>query len=280
MEYQSMRYEVSDHVLTITLNRPDRMNAFNKALAEEVIDALMRGDEDDDIRVIVVTGAGRAFSAGADLSPSESPLNKKTKDTDKPVDTRELAGTIALPIYDLKKPLIAAINGSAVGMGLTITLAMDIRIASENAKFGFVFVRRGFVPEGGSNWFLPRIVGMSKAAEWMLTGRVFGPEEALESGLVSEVVPQEALLPRAYELAREIVENTSPVSVALTRQMLWKCSVMDHPKKVNDIEDAGIQWAKKRGADLEEGIASFLEKRPPKFPLKPSKDMPDFYPWW
>ncbi|MBC8511560.1 MAG: crotonase/enoyl-CoA hydratase family protein [Dehalococcoidia bacterium] len=280
MEYTQIMYEISDRVLTITLNRPERLNAYTLTMCNELIDAFGRADADDDVRVVIVTGAGRAFCAGADLSPDGVTSERRPGEASDDVEEhRELAGRLTLPIYDLKKPVIAAINGPAAGVGITMTLAMDIRLASENARMGFVFTRRGIVAEGASHWFLPRIVGMGKAAEWILTGRVFGAQEALAHGLVTEVLPPDALIPRAREIALEIAQNTSAISVALCRQLLWKMVGADHPMEAHKIESKGVEWTFQQ-ADAREGITSFLEKRPANFTMKPSADMPDFYPWW
>jgi len=279
MEYTQILYEVSDRILTITLNRPEKMNAFTHVMCKEVIDALHRADDDDDVRVIIITGAGNAFCAGTDLESAGGQGRGKTQLPEGFDPERDIAGMVTLTMYDLKKPVIAAFNGVAVGVGLTMTLAADIRIASENARFGLVFTRRAFVSEGASNWFLPRIVGMGKAAEWILTGRVFGVQEALAARLVTEVLPPDGLVPRARELANEIVQNTSPVSVALCRQLLWKMVGTDHPMEAHKMESKTLSWMTKN-PDVIEGVMSFLEKRKPNFPMKPSKDMPDFYPWW
>jgi len=280
MEYTQIMYEISDRVLTITLNRPERLNAYTLTMCNELIDAFGRADADDDVRVVIVTGAGRAFCAGADLSPDGVTSERRPGEASDDVEEhRERAGRLTLPIYDLKKPVIAAINGPAAGVGITMTLAMDIRLASENARIGFVFTRRGIVAEGASHWFLPRIVGMGKAAEWILTGRVFGAQEALAHGLVTEVLPPDALIPRAREIALEIAQNTSAISVALCRQLLWKMVGADHPMEAHKIESKGVEWSFQQ-ADAREGITSFLEKRPPNFTMKPSTDMPEFYPWW
>ena len=280
MEYTQIMYEISDRILTITLNRPERLNAYTLTMCNELIDAFGRADADDDVRVVIVTGAGRAFCAGADLSPDGVTSERRPGEASDDVEEhRELAGRLTLPIYDLKKPVIAAINGPAAGVGITMTLAMDIRLASENARMGFVFTRRGIVAEGASHWFLPRIVGMGKAAEWILTGRVFGAQEALAHGLVTEVLPPDALIPRAREIAMEIAQNTSAISVALCRQLLWKMVGADHPMEAHKIESKGVEWSFQQ-ADAREGITSFLEKRPANFTMKPSTDMPDFYPWW
>lgn len=280
MEYSQIMYEVSDKILTITLNRPEKLNAFTPVMCEELVDAFGRADADDNVRVVIVTGAGRAFCAGADLSPDTAILERRRQVPEDDLEIRrDLAGQVTLPIYDLKKPVIAAINGPAVGVGITMTLAMDIRLASENARIGFVFARRGLVAEGASTWFLPRIVGMGKAAEWIYTGRVFGVQEALAHGLVSEVLQPDALIPRAREIAMEIARNTSAVCVALCRQLLWKMLGADHPMEAHKIDSKAIWWIFEQ-PDAREGIMSFLEKRLPNFPMKPSTDMPDFYPWW
>jgi enoyl-CoA hydratase/carnithine racemase len=280
MEYSQIKYEVSERILTITLNRPERLNAFTPVMCKELVDAFTRADADDNVRVVIVTGAGRAFCAGADLSPETAILERRRQAPEDDLEIRrDLAGQVTLPIYDLKKPVIAAINGPAVGVGITMTLAMDIRLASENARIGFVFARRGLVAEGASTWFLPRIVGMGKAAEWIYTGRVFGVQEALAHGLVNEVLSPDALVPRAREIAMEIAQNTSAVSVALCRQLLWKMLGADHPMEAHKIDSKAIWWIFEQ-PDALEGIMSFLEKRLPNFPMKPSTDMPDFYPWW
>jgi len=280
MEYSQILYEVSNRILTITLNRPERLNAFTPVMCQELVDAFGRADADDDVRVVIVTGAGRAFCAGADLDPESGVLGRRLRASSNDVKTRgNLAGQVTLAIYGLKKPVIAAVNGPAVGVGITMTLAMDIRLAAENARIGFVFTRRGVVAEGASTWFLPRVVGMGKAAEWFLAGRVFGAQEALAHGLVTEVLPPDVLIPRAREIALEIVQNTSAVSVAICRQLLWKMAGADHPMEAHKIESKAFWWSLQQ-PDAREGIMSFLEKRPPNFTMKPSTDMPDFYPWW
>lgn len=280
MEYTQIKYEVADKILTITLNRPERLNAFTRVMCKELVDAFSKADADDNVRVIIVTGAGRAFCAGADLAPETGALAWRSEAPPDDIEIRrDIAGLVTLAIYDLKKPVIAAINGPAVGVGITMTLAMDIRLASESARIGFVFTRRGLVAEGASTWFLPRIVGMGKAAEWIYTGKVFGAQEALTHGLVNEVLPPDSLIPRAREIATEIVQNTSAVCVALCRQLLWKMVGADHPMEAHKIDSKAIWWLFQQ-PDAREGIMSFLEKRPPNFPMKPSTDMPDFYPWW
>jgi enoyl-CoA hydratase/carnithine racemase len=295
MSYETLLYEVSDHVLTITLNRPDRLNAFTGTMMNELIAAFDAADADDDVRAIIVTGAGRAFCAGADLSEGTKTFDFAARG-DRPdrqgtpqrpdggIDyshesVRDGGGRVSLRIYECMKPVIAAINGAAVGVGATMLLPMDIRIASSDARFGFVFARRGITPEACSSWFLPRAVGISKALEWTCTGRVFPAQEALEGGLVKQVVAPEALMDTARALAREIADNAAPVSVALARQMMWRMLGADHPMEAHKVDSRAI-YARGRMQDVKEGISSFLEKRPPVFTEKVSKDMPDFVPWW
>jgi enoyl-CoA hydratase/carnithine racemase len=277
MDYQEIDWQLSDRVATITLKRPDQLNAFTRRMRDELIDAFGRADDDDEVRAVIVTGAGRAFCAGADLSGGASTFDYAKQGSNE--DHRDGGGRVTLKIFSLKKPVIGAINGPAVGVGVTMTLPMDIRIASSTARFGFVFARRGIVPEACSSWFLPKVVGVSRAAEWLYTGRVFGAEEALAGGLVSRVVPPEELLPAATALAREIADNTSAVAVALARQMLWRMAGADDPMEAHKVDSRGI-YAMGASPDVEEGIASFKEKRAPDFPMKPSTDMPAFYPWW
>ena len=280
MAFEQIRYEVAEGIATITLNRPEKLNAVTSALIQELIAAFETVDGDDAVRVVIVTGAGRAFCAGADLSAGTQTFDGARRGRPQADgEHRDGGGLVALRIYDLKKPVIAAINGPAVGFGITMTLPMDIRIASSAARMGFVFARRGVVPEACSTWFLPRLVGMQRAAEWVYTGRVFDAAEALAGGLVSRVVAPEALLPTARALAREIADHTSAVSVALARQMMWKLLGADHPMEGHRLDSRGMDWTG-RSADAREGIASFLEKRPPRFPLAPSRDMPPYYPWW
>ncbi len=280
VEYRDILYETQDRVLTLTLNRPDKLNAFTSRMMYELLDALDRADADDDVRVIIVTGAGRGFCAGADLSGGPGTFDSRESGREVGLEERrDGGGRVALRIFDCKKPMIAAINGPAVGVGITSTLPMDIRLASERARFGFVFSRRGRVPEACSTWFLPRVVGISRALEWVHSGRVFDAQEALAGGLVRSVHPHEELLPAAWELAREIVDNASAVSVALARQMLWKMLGADHPLEAHRVESRAI-YAMGELADAREGIAAFLEKRKSHFKLKPSKDMPAVYPWW
>jgi enoyl-CoA hydratase/carnithine racemase len=279
MDTHDIRYEVADRVATVTLNRPDQLNAFTRRMRDELIDAFGRADADDGVRAVIVTGAGRAFCAGADLARGGDTFNYAKGDDAGLEDHRDGGGRVSLRIYASKKPVIAAVNGPAVGVGVTMTLPMDIRIASSAAKFGFVFARRGLVPEACSSWFLPKVVGVSRAAEWLYTGRVFGAEEALAGGLVSRVVAPEALLPAANALAREIADNTSAVAVALSRQMLWRMAGADHPMEAHKVDSRGI-LAMGASPDVVEGIAAFKEKRAPRFTMKPSTDMPAFYPWW
>jgi enoyl-CoA hydratase/carnithine racemase len=278
--FEALRYEVDDGVATVTLNRPDKLNALNPVMLEELLAVLEQADADDDVRALIVTGAGRAFCAGADLSGGGKTFDRAVRGRAEGPDAhRDGGGRVTLRIFDMKKPLIAAINGPAVGFGVTMTLPMDIRIASTAARIGFVFARRGVVPEAASTWFLPRLVGPSQAAEWVYTGRVFPAEEALAGRLVSRVVPPERLLPEARALAREIAQNTSAISVALARQMMWRLLGADHPMEAHRLDSRGMDWTG-RSADADEGVTSFLEKRPPRFTQRPSTDMPPFYPWW
>ncbi len=279
MEYTQIIYAVADHVATITLNRPDQLNAFTIKMMREIIDAFDQVDADDDVRVVIVTGAGRGFCAGADLSGGGATFSKGGSD-EIPEDVgipRDGGGMVSLRIFECTKPVIGAINGAAVGVGVTMTLPMDIRLASEHAKFGFVFARRGIVPEACSSWFLPRLVGISQATEWCYTGRVFPAAEALDGGLVRSVHAAGDLLPAALAIAAEIAQNTAPVSVALTRQMLWRMLGASHPMEAHRVDSRGIL---SRGAspDAREGVVSFLEKRPPEFPVKVSDGLPDIFP--
>ncbi len=279
-DYQQIQYHVEDRVLTITLNRPDRMNAFTGVMMNELISAFARADQDDEVRAVIVTGAGRAFCAGADLEKGGQTFDYKARGDERPPnDHRDGGGLVTLRIFEMRKPVIGAINGPAVGVGITMTLPMDIRLASETAKIGFVFARRGIAPEACSTWFLPRLVGISRAMEWVATGRVFAAQEALENRLVSRVLPPADLLPAAKTLAREIADNTSAISVALSRQMLWRMLGADHPMEAHKIESRAI-FSTGSSADAREGVQSFLEKRPAKFTMSPSRDMPAFYPWW
>jgi len=277
MNYEELEYQVADGVLTITLHRPDKLNAFTPTMCRELIDAFDQADRDDAVRAVIVTGAGRGFCAGADLSSGGSTFDNTRRDTIE--DHRDGGGLVSLRIYESIKPVIAAINGPAVGVGITMTLPMDIRIASSSARIGFVFARRGIVPEACSSWFLPRLVGISQAAEWVYTGRVFNAEEALQARLVSRVVAPDDLLPTARAIAREIADHTSAVSVALSRQLLWRMLGAEHPMEAHKVDSKCVYFMG-RSDDAREGVTSFLEKRPPRFAMKPSTEMPGFYPWW
>ena len=279
--YETLLYEIEHRVLTITLNRPDRLNAFTPTMGAEIIDALDHADADDGVRAIIFTGAGRAYCAGADLSGGGETFDY-TGDGEAPDSDRvqrDGGGLVSLRIYDCLKPTIAAINGPAVGVGITSTLPMDIRIASDNARFGFVFARRGIVPEACSSWFLPRVVGISRATEWCYTGEVFDAAEALDGRLVRSVVPADELMPTARALAEKIADNTSAVSVSLTRHMMWRLLGADHPMEAHKLDSRGVQYMGTT-ADSREGVESFLEKREPNYQLSPSTDMPDWFPWW
>ncbi|MEM8825686.1 MAG: crotonase/enoyl-CoA hydratase family protein, partial [Pseudomonadota bacterium] len=293
-DFTEIHYDVADSIATITLDRAQAMNAFTGRMMQEMVAALDAADADDEVRAIIITGAGdRAFCAGADLSQGAKTFDYDARDdrpdregspvkADGSIDyshdaVRDSGGRLTLRIFESVKPVIGAINGAAVGIGVTMQLAMDIRIASETARFGFVFARRGIVPEAASTWFLPRIVGISKALEWCYSGRVFPASEAHDGGLVSEVVAPEELLNRAREIAREIADNTAPVSVALTRQMMWRMLGADHPMEAHKIDSRAI-YARGRQADAKEGVMSFLEKRAPDYPNRVGTDMPDFYP--
>ena len=279
MQYEQIRYDIDSGLLTITLNRPDRLNAFTEIMMKELIDAFDRADDDDAVRAIIVTGAGRAFCAGADLSGGGGTFDSSRGRRPQSIEEhRDGGGQVALRIFECKKPVIAAINGPAVGVGITMTLPMDVRIAASSARIGFVFSKRGIVPEACSSWFLPRLVGISRAAEWVYTGRVFPADEAAAGGLVSRVVPTKAVVDTARALAREMITDTSAMSLALSRQMLWTMLGADHPMEAHRIDSKCIYWMG-RSADAHEGVSSFLEKRPPRFSLRPSADMPPFYPW-
>ena len=302
MEFEQITTELADGVLTITLNRPDRLNAWTGTMANELHAALDRADADDDVRAVIFTGAGRAYCAGADLerggetfttkappsgaadNPTKAPQSGAADSPDRLHEDpdsvpRDSGGRLALRIFDCTKPVIAAINGPAVGIGATMTLPMDVRLASENARIGFVFVRRGIVPEACSSWFLPRVVGISRAMEWVATGRVFGAQEALEGGLVRSIHPAGELLDAAHALAREIAENTAPVSVALARRMMWRMLGAEHPMLAHRADSRGMYF-RGRSADAAEGITSFLEKRPAEFSDRVSDGLPDVMPGW
>ena len=278
--YEQILYSVEDGIATITLNRPEKLNAFTNTMRLELIGAFDQIDADDDVRAVIVTGAGRAFCAGADLSAGGKTFDYAARGAiAQDEKRRDGGGTVTLRIFECKKPVIAAVNGPAVGVGATMQLPMDIRLAADGARFGFVFTRRGVVPEACSSWFLPRLVGIQQALDWVLTGRVFDAREALEGRLVKKVLPLAELLPAARAMAREIADHTSAVSVALSRQMLWRMLGADHPMEAHKVDSQGIQMMG-RSPDAYEGVASFLEKRPPRFTMRPSQDMPSFFPWW
>lgn len=280
-EFSQILYDVTDHIATITLHRPDKMNAFTGTMMNEVIAALDLTDADDDVRAVIVTGSGdRAFCAGADLSAGEETFSRGGSDvqTDAGVP-RDGGGMTALRIFDSKKPVIGAFNGAAVGVGVTMTLPMDIRVASTTARFGFVFARRGIVPEAASSWFLPRVVGISQALEWSFSGRVFDADEALAGGLVRSLHEPADLLPAARAIAADIAEHAAPVSVALTRQMMWRMLGADHPMRAHSVDSRAI-LERGRSADTREGVTSFLEKRPAVYTDRVSADLPDVFPNW
>ena len=287
-DFTQIKLDIDGPIATITLYRPDKMNAFTHQMRDEMIEAIDITDADDAVRAVIVTGDGeRAFCAGADLTPPKNPdgTDKHVFSDPTTVDdlsdplVRDGGGRLVLRLFNSQKPLIGACNGVAVGVGATMQLPFDMRLCSDNARFGFVFAKRGITPEACSSWFLPRLVGMSTALEWCMTGRIFDAQEALDAGLVRSVHPQGELMDAARALAREIAENASPISVAMTRALLWRLSAEDHPMKAHRIDSRSI-YRLSRGADAKEGIASFLEKRPPDFTGKVSTDMPDFYPWW
>ncbi len=291
MRYETLIWSVDDGILTLTLNRPDRLNAFTVTMARELEAAFQRASEDDSVRAIVVTGAGRAFCAGMDLAVSgnvfglDESQHPTLKDMTQRLDdpsirdgVRDTGGRVTLSIFNCAKPVIAAINGPAAGIGVTMTLPMDVRLASERARFGFVFGRIGIVPEACSTWFLPRVVGISQALEWCYSADVFDAEEALRGGLVKAVVPHEQLLPEAYRLARKFTERRSPVAVALTRQMMYRNSAQPHPLEVHRIDSLAVFHISQK--DGREGVRAFLEKREPNFTARVSADMPEFYEDW
>jgi enoyl-CoA hydratase/carnithine racemase len=280
MPYEQIRAEVTDHVLTITLNRPDRLNAWTPTMMEELIAAFDRADADDEVRAVVVTGAGRGFCAGADLERGGATFDWSSRERPAGAKApRDGGGRFTLRVFDCAKPVIAAINGPAVGVGATMTLPLDVRLAAEEARIGFVFARRGIVPEACSSWFLPRVVGISRAMEWVATGRVFPAQEALEAGLVRSVHPAGELLEAAYALAREIADNAAPVSVALSRRMLWRMLGAEHPMLAHRV-DSRAMFIRGQSADAREGIAAFLDKRPAEFPDRVSDGLPDVFPGW
>ncbi|GAB5348102.1 crotonase/enoyl-CoA hydratase family protein [Alteriqipengyuania sp. 357] len=287
-DFTQIKLVIDGPIATITLHRPEKMNAFTNVMRDEIIAAIDITDADDAVRAVIMTGEGeRAFCAGADLTPPKNPdgTDKHVFSDPTTVDdlsdplVRDGGGRLVLRLFNSQKPLIGACNGVAVGVGATMQLPFDIRLCSDNARFGFVFAKRGITPEACSSWFLPRLVGMSRALEWCMTGRIFDASEALDAGLVRSVHPKDELMDAARELAREIADNASPLSVAMMRAMLWRLSAEDHPMKAHRIDSRSI-YRLSRGDDAKEGIASFLEKRPPEFTGKVSTDMPDFYPWW
>ena len=277
MAYTTILVDKSESIMTITFNRPDRLNALNGPMLLDTIAALDDADADDSVRAIIFTGAGRGFCAGADLGGGGATFDHTEREERS--EHRDGGGLLTLRLFECRKPVIAAINGPAVGVGSTMTLPMDVRIASDQARFGFVFARRGIVPEAASSYFLPRVVGISQAMEWVATGRVFSAQEALAGRLVSRVVPHAELLPTARALAREIAENTSAVSVCLSRQMMWRMLGADHPMEAHKLDSRMIH-AMGSSADAYEGVQSFLQKRPAKFTMRVSQDLPQPYPWW
>jgi enoyl-CoA hydratase/carnithine racemase len=278
MDFEQITTEISEGVLTITLNRPDRLNAWTATMGSELIQAFDQADADDEVRVIIVTGAGRGFCAGADLAGGGETFDYRARGRAEAVP-RDNGGQFTLRVFASTKPVIAAINGPAVGVGATMTLPMDIRLASEDARMGFVFARRGIVPEAASSWFLPRAVGISRAMEWVATGRVFSAQEGLQGGLLRSLHPPGELLGAARELAREIAENTAPVSVALARRMLWTMLGAEHPMFAHRADSRGM-LARGQSADAAEGVTSFLEKRPARFSDRVSDGLPDILPGW
>ena len=283
--FETLLYSVEDGIATITLNRPDKLNAFNTTMMKELIAAFDETDADDNVKAVIITGSGRAFCAGADLSAGAQTFDYDARGGEDQAARQEQGvhrdggGLVTLRIYDSLKPVISACNGAAVGIGVTMQLAMDFRLASTDARYGFVFARRGINPEAASSWFLPRLVGIQTALEWCYTGRIFPAQEGLEKGLVRSVHAPEDLLPAARALAREIVDNTAPVSVAVTRQLIWRMAGASHPMEAHKADSRAIQ-ARGRSGDAKEGVTSFLEKRPPNYPDKVSKDMPDIWPHW
>jgi enoyl-CoA hydratase/carnithine racemase len=278
MNFEQILTETSEGILTITLNRPDRLNAWTAQMGHELRAAFDEADADDDVRAIIVTGAGRGFCAGADLSGGGDTFDYDKRDV-AGSGGRDNGGEFSLRIFQSLKPVIAAINGPAVGVGATMTLPMDVRLMADDAKMGFVFARRGIIPEACSSWFLPRVVGISRAMEWVSTGRVFSAQEALEGGLVRSLYPKDELLGAARELAREIAENTAPVSVALARRLMWRMLGAEHPMLAHRADSRGMVF-RGQSADAREGITAFLEKRPANFPDRVSDGLPDFMPWW
>jgi len=290
MTYNTLRYDVADNILTLKLHRPEQLNAFTVEMANELIDAFNRASNDDEVRAVVVTGEGRAFCAGMDLSvegnvfglnedlqPTMEDMEQRLDDPEIIEGVRDTGGLVVLAIYDCNKPVIAAINGAAVGIGATMTCAMDIRLASEHARIGFVFNKIGITPEACSSWFLPRIVGISQALEWTYSADILKPEEALAGGFVKAVLPAEELLEEAYRIARRIARH-SPVAIALTRQMMYRNAAQPHPLEAHKVDSLAIYYCSLTSG--KEGVQSFREKRPAEFSDRTSTDMPAFYPWW
>jgi enoyl-CoA hydratase/carnithine racemase len=280
MDFEQITTDLAERVLTITLNRPERLNAWTAQMGRELTEAFDRADADDGVRAIIVTGAGRGFCAGADLASSGETFDYRERESaGAGAAPRDNGGQFTLRVFRSTKPVIAAINGPAVGVGATMTLPMDIRLAADDARMGFVFARRGIIPEACSSWFLPRVVGIGRAMEWVSTGRVFSAQEGLEGGLLRSLHPKGELLDAAHALAREIAENTAPVSVALARQLMWRMLGAEHPMLAHRADSRGM-FARGQSADAVEGITAFLEKRPADFPDRVSDGLPEIMPWW
>ena len=279
MSYQEIKYEISDSILTITLNRPKKLNAFTRLMLQELLDALDKADADDSVKAIIFTGEGKGYCAGADLSMGADSFDANKRKDRLDGLNRDGGGVLTLRIFECLKPVIGAINGAAVGVGSTMLLPMDIRIASEHAKFGFVFAKRGIVPEACSSWFLPRIVGISKALEWSYGGHLIPSKEALKYNLISEITTNEQLLVRAKKLALELTQQSSATSIALTRQMMWKMLGAGHPMEAHKLDSRGV-YHLGQSKDAREGVRSFLEKRPAEFIDRVSSNLPPFFPWW
>jgi enoyl-CoA hydratase/carnithine racemase len=275
VDYADITYEVADRIATITLNRPAARNGYTVRMSDELGHAVDRADRDEDVRVVILAANGKEFCVGADLSGGGFDFDVENG---APADWQEPAGRASKRIFTMNKPVIAAIQGAAVGAGITITLSCDYRLASDDAKFGFVFVRRGIYPEGASAWFLPRLVGMGTATDWMISGRVFGAEEAHAKGLVHTLYPRDELLGKAYELARDLIANTAPVSVAATRQLLYRMAGAPSPFEVHEL-DSRLIGSLPVNPDAVEGVMSFLQKRPPEFKMRVDTDLPAFLPW-